>query len=63
MHPAPLQTAAEYIDRELTLARSRRQAIAAGERLCQLLELLDFTEFHHLHGDSSPCGNSIRSWE
>lgn len=49
MHAAPLSAAAEYIDRERTLARDRSEQREAAARLCEVLELLDFTEWHLLH--------------
>lgn len=49
MHPNPFTAACEYVDRELTQARTRAEAQAVGARLVQIQELLDFHEWHQLH--------------
>lgn len=53
MHPNPFTAAGEFVERELTrcqsLGRTRADEQAAGARLCQILELLDFHEWHQLH--------------
>lgn len=53
MHPNPFTAASEFVDRELTrcqtIGRPRRDALSAGERLCQIAELLDFHEWQLLH--------------
>jgi hypothetical protein len=53
-HPNPFTAAAEYVSIELSLARTRQHERSAAERLCQILELLDFHEFALLHDPAFP---------
>lgn len=52
MHPNPFTAAWEFVERERTrcqsLGRTRADEQAAGGRAVQILELLDFHEWHLL---------------
>jgi hypothetical protein len=53
----PLAVSREFLERALSVARSRRQARALGERVCELMELEELEELRMLR----TAGGSIEA--